>query len=195
MSEPPAPVGLVLAGGDSKRFGADKGNLEIDGQTMVSLAVSRLDSVCSEVAVAGGGRRYPTSVESIEDGPGKGPAAGILGAARAFDGRPLLVLACDLPGVTEPLLSRLHNGSEYDWFLPRHRGGVEPLCARYSPAILELLERQVATGVFALHTLLTADLEIGFLENEELQRLGSPAELFLNVNEPEDLACLTYRCP
>jgi molybdopterin-guanine dinucleotide biosynthesis protein A len=189
MIEPAMPIGVVLAGGASRRFGSDKGSLTIDGRSLTERALAVLSRACDEVAVASRGRQMP-GARLVADGPGSGPAAGILGAANAFPGRSLLVLACDLPAVSEPLLARLLDDRNLDWLLPRHSGRVEPLCARYGPAALAALEEQVATGDFALHHLQAADLRIGYLENEALGRFGTPRELFLNINTPEDLQSL-----
>ena len=187
MDESTGPVGIVLSGGGSRRFGRDKGSLEIDGRSLVDRAFAVLSTVCGEVAVACRGRYRMPGVPVVDDGPGSGPAAGILGAASAFPERSLLVLACDLPAVTEPLLSRLHDDCDLDWFLPRHSGSVEPLCALYGPAALAALEVQVTTGDYALHHLQRANLRIGYLENEALALFGTPQHIFLNINTPEDL--------
>src|SRR5262245_23173248 len=88
----PRPVGVILAGGASTRMGRDKALLEIEGETLLARAARRLGEVCEEVLVADAGR-----FGGIPDGPGRGPAAGLLGAARARPGRALLVLAVDLP--------------------------------------------------------------------------------------------------
>ena len=182
------PVGLVLAGGESRRLGSDKARW--DGAALPARAVEALAAVCAEVAVADRGRGLVPGCPSLVDGPGRGPAAGILGGAAAYPGRPLLVLACDLPRVPAGLLAELANSPEPDWALPRWAGGREPLCALYGPAALAVLAARVAAGRFSLHDL--DDLEGGglavrHLEGEELRRFGDPAEVFLNLNTPEDL--------
>jgi molybdenum cofactor guanylyltransferase len=181
------PVGLVLAGGESRRLGSDKARW--GGAALPARAAGALAAVCAEVAVADRGRGLLPGRPSLADGPGRGPAAGILGGAAAYPGRPLLVLACDLPRVPAGLLAELARSSGIDWALPRWEGGREPLCALYGPAALAVLAARVARGRFALHDL---DLEEGglvvrHLEGEGLQRFGDPAEVFLNLNTPEDL--------
>ncbi|HET9225447.1 MAG TPA: NTP transferase domain-containing protein, partial [Thermoanaerobaculia bacterium] len=74
----PRTIGVVLAGGASSRMGRDKALLEIEGETLVSSAARRLGEVCEEVIVADRGRGLLPG--SVPDGPGQGPAAGILGA-------------------------------------------------------------------------------------------------------------------
>jgi molybdenum cofactor guanylyltransferase len=166
-------------------MGRDKALLEIEGETLVARAARRLAEVCEEVLIADGGRGLGPA--SISDGPGRGPAAGLLGAARARPGRPLLVLAVDLPFVPVSLLEELGR-SETDLAIPRWAGGVEPLCALYGPAALAVLEERVGQGQLDLWSLPEMpELSVRWLGEEELLRFGEPARLFLNLNRPEDL--------
>jgi molybdopterin-guanine dinucleotide biosynthesis protein A len=169
-------------------MGRDKAFLELRGASLPSLAAQRLAAVCSAVAVADRGRGVVPGLLSLPDGPGRGPAAGILGAAQAFPGRPLLVLACDLPRVPVALLAELTRSAGFDWVLPRWSGGVEPLCALYGPAALAVLAARVGRGQLSLHGL-TAEkaLAVRYLEGDLLARYGPPEEVFLNLNAPEDL--------
>lgn len=182
---------MVLAGGGSRRMGRDKATLAFGGESLAGRAAARLARVCREVALADAGRGLLPEYRSLPDGPGRGPAAGILGAARVWPGRPLLVLACDLPAVPEGLLAdlvRSLDAADADWVAPRWQGGVEPLCALYGPAALAALERRVARGLLALHDLaLEADLAVRYLEGDRLAAHGRPEEVFLNLNTPEDL--------
>jgi molybdopterin-guanine dinucleotide biosynthesis protein A len=182
-------VGVVLAGGASRRMGRDKALLAVGGASLPARAAERLAAVCAEVAVADRGRGLLGHLPSLPDGPGHGPAAGILGAAAAYPGRPLLVLACDLPGVPAALLAALAGAAEHDLALPRWRRGVEPLCAFYGPAALAVLGENVGRGLHAPHRL-AADrrLAVRFLEGDLLARFGPPEELFLNLNTPEEMA-------
>jgi molybdopterin-guanine dinucleotide biosynthesis protein A len=184
------PVGIVLAGGASSRMGRDKARLTLPGapagSTLPTLAARRLAEVCAEVAVADGGRGLLPGLPALADGPGRGPAAGILGAAAAYPGRRLLVLACDLPQVPVPLLVELARPMVADWSVPRWQGGVEPLCALYGPAALAALGRRVERGLLALHRLAEEALAVRVLEGDELARFGAPAEMFLNLNSPQD---------
>jgi molybdopterin-guanine dinucleotide biosynthesis protein A len=189
-STPQLPVGLVLAGGASRRMGRDKASLVLGGETLAAAAARRLAAVCAEVAVADRGRATVPGLPSIEDGPGRGPAAGLLGAARRWPGRPLLALACDLPAVPVPLLAALAGlGADADWVVPRWSEGLEPLCALWGPAALAVLAQRVERGLYALHEVAgEPGLHVDFLEGERLAVYGRPEEVFWNVNTPEDLA-------
>jgi molybdenum cofactor guanylyltransferase len=179
-------IGLVLAGGESRRLGGDKARL--DGATLPRLAAERLAAACAEVAMADRGRNLVPGRPSLPDGAGRGPAAGILGGAAAYPGRPLLVLACDLPRVPAGLLAELARSGGCDWAVPRWAGGLEPLCALYGPRALAALAARVAAGRFDLHGLAEeGGLAVRYLEGEELRRFGDPGEVFFNLNTPDDL--------
>ena len=204
----PDTLGVVLAGGASRRMGQDKAALAVDGETLAARAARRLLGVCPRVAIADGGRGLVPGMQSLPDADVAGPAAGILGAARAWPGHALLVLACDLPRVSEALLRELvrrlpvAEGSEAgdasdadnasaaadpDWVVPRWERGLEPLCALYRPAALAALAAAVERGIAAPHRLAeTAGLRVRFLEGERLRRCGQPADLFLNLNTARD---------
>lgn len=190
-------VGVVLAGGRSSRMGRDKATLEVAGRTLAARAYERLGLACGEVMVADGGRGVVPEARSVADGPGRGPAAGLLGAARAVPGRALLALACDVPAVPGALLAALAGSperpgwAEADVLVPRGPRGPEPLVGRYGPRALAALAEQVAAGDYSVRSLFgRGELRVAFVEGEELARFGDPERFLANVNTPEELARL-----
>ena len=119
---------------------------------------------------------------------GQGSVGGIYTAVAAGDD-PVLCVAWDMPFLTVGLLRALVDGAVgYDALLPESDGrrGLEPLCAVYGPACKAAIERQLARGdrrAIGFHP----DVKVGTLSLELVRTFGDPAELFLNVNEPEDL--------
>ncbi|MEM6794021.1 MAG: molybdenum cofactor guanylyltransferase [Acidobacteriota bacterium] len=198
------PVGVALAGGRSRRLGLDKATLPVRelglrrAGDLLDWTLHRLAARCEDVLLAGGDRAPRAGAFSVPDGPGRGPAAGILGAARARPGRRLLVLACDLPRVPVALLDLLieraaRGGdltvpeSPVEGSAPR----LEPLCAVYSPPALDLLEARVSEGAFDLQGLGHAPgLRVQRLKPPDYETLGLPTEIFRNLNRPDDLAAL-----
>ena len=72
--------------------------------------------------------------------------------------------------------------------VPRHAGGLEPLCALYRPPALAALEANVRRGELALHRLDQSGIEVRRLDADSMADLGDPRQLFANVNTPDDLA-------
>lgn len=103
-------LGVVLAGGRSRRFGSDKALALLGGRSLIETAVATLAAWCDEVVVAG---REHGPAPTIADWPkpGCGPLGGIAAglrhaAARGFDE----VLSCGvdshgMPGALPALLS------------------------------------------------------------------------------------------
>lgn len=103
-------LGVVLAGGQSARFGSDKALAELDGHTLLARAVDLLSGWCEYVVVAG---RETAPAPTLPDWPrsAMGPLAGIAAALHhAADEGYLAVLsigvdAPDLPDELPALLS------------------------------------------------------------------------------------------
>lgn len=206
-SLPGVLVGVVLAGGESRRMGRDKALLclpagasseSVPGEPLAAAAARRLGDVVTSVVISDRGRALLPGFRSIEDAgssaaPVKGPAAGLLGAARQFPGHALLVLACDLPAVPTSLLAMIAAvAPEADLVVPRHGAGqLEPLCARWGPAALDRLAGRAREGRFALHPVAsTGGLSTHFIDERALRTIGDPATMLRNVNSPEDLDAL-----
>jgi len=102
-------LGVVLAGGQARRFGGDKALATLAGIALLDHAVQALRPVTEDIAIVG--RDSPTYV-SIDDwpAPGLGPLGGLCGALRhardrQFDA--ILTLPCDTPSLPAGLLSDL----------------------------------------------------------------------------------------
>ena len=104
-----APLGAVLCGGASRRMGADKAMIRVDGVAMARrVADALLDAGCSPVIAVGGdaaelGRLGLVGVD--DEFPGEGPLGGVLTALSL--GAPAVVLACDLPNIRAATVSAL----------------------------------------------------------------------------------------
>lgn len=120
-----------------------------------------------------------------DDNTASHPAAGIIAALRAAEGRPVVVLACDMPFVP-PELVELLAGLEGGVAIPRVGGRLEPLLARYAPSAIPVLNRAVARGD-ALRAAVAA-LDPLIVEEAELTRFGEPAGMTSNVNDRAELA-------
>jgi molybdopterin-guanine dinucleotide biosynthesis protein A len=131
-----------------------------------------------------------------DDVPGEGPLGGLLTALRAAGDRDALVLAGDMPFVSQAFLRHLvfsadlHRRS-FDIIVPRWGPYLEPLHAIYSPSCLgRLRELRTLHGTLSGRrvTDLFTDLRVTEIMETEIRLFGDPRTLFLNLNTPEDLA-------
>ena len=96
---------FVLAGGRSRRMGSDKAFLQFEGRTLLAQALDLLRALTPEVRIVGPAAKFATYGRVIEDVyPGHGPLAGIHAALSASTTELNLILAVDLPFVSESLL-------------------------------------------------------------------------------------------
>lgn len=99
----PRLLGVVLAGGASRRFGGVKAEARLGEFTLAERALRTLQPFCGEL-------RRSASDDLPDLRPGEGPLAGIEAAlthARATGAPGVVVLACDLPAIHTATLLRL----------------------------------------------------------------------------------------
>jgi len=144
-----AVAGLLLTGGRSSRLGTDKALLRRPGETtpLAQVLAGRLSAAASPVCEVGPGR---TALPQVTGDPGEGPLTAVVAGRRALralghDG-PVLVLATDLPNVSEELLAWIAGRPEAGSVVPVVAGRPQPLCARWSVADLDRAEALAAGG-------------------------------------------------
>jgi len=166
-------LGVVLAGGQSTRFGSDKALAELGGHTLLARAVDTLAGWCEHVVVAG---RETAPAPTLPDWPhaDMGPLGGIaagLHHARDEGYESVLTLGVDSLGLPENLPELLSPGPAY----------VE------SQPVVGLWP---AGAVDAIETLLLAEGKHSMLAFAEA--IGATAVKIsakpANINTPADLA-------
>jgi molybdopterin-guanine dinucleotide biosynthesis protein MobB len=134
--------GLVLVGGKSQRMGQDKAALDYHGHSQALHTVELLQPYCSDVLLSC--RAEQDLPNDVCDLPrladrfvGFGPMGGILSAQELDRTATWLVLAVDLPFVSDATLAALAEQRNpfkaATAFISTHDGFPEPLCAAYEP--------------------------------------------------------------
>lgn len=190
MGRTSAPAGAVLAGGAGRRIGGQKAIVELHGRPLLSYPVAALLTALDEVAVvAKPGTELPELPGVpvwIEPPRPRHPLAGVVHALERARGRPVIVVAGDLPFADVALLRRLAGADAHGRpaVVPRAGGRLQPLLARYEPAALAPLGLVLRGGALGSLTAIVAALDPHVLEIEDERP-------FFNVNLPEDLLTAT----
>lgn len=183
-------TGLILAGGYSRRFGADKAHFSVGGRTMIEIVADAVASVCDSVFVSLGVDTaafelpgHPTAKQVRDRFERAGPLAGIHAGFEAADTSWMLVVACDMPfmstGALQMLLERRTSASQV--VVAADSGGrLHPLCACYRRDTLPLMLNQLTSGHRSLHNFLDR------IDQTVIVRL--PDRALRNINAPSDLA-------
>lgn len=202
---------VILAGGRSSRLGQDKVFLEIAGRPPLLRALDATHGLDVVVAVR---KVSPframleaNSWESVADNrevgatmflegrtlrivpdpkPDWGPVAGLASGLAAAQGRLVLVLAGDLPFVTEVFVDQIFNmlaaDRELDAVVPFVNGHFQPLCAAYRRTVRETAEALLAESLSGGESMSMMHL----LEQVKVRKVGSNA-----FSDVIDLATLT----
>ncbi len=193
----------ILAGGRATRYdGRDKGALIVDGRSIRERQIAELSTIAGEIFLVGlprrsegakaGGDNTPGGLRHISDRiPGGGPLGGLYSALVEATGDVTIVVACDMPFLSAPLLRHLAACTrDADAAVPRTSGGYHPLCAAYTRACVEPAARRLADGRLKM-TDLFDDVRVRAVADEELAAFGDVARLLANVNSPDDYRELT----
>jgi molybdopterin-guanine dinucleotide biosynthesis protein A len=185
---------VILAGGQSRRMGANKALLDIGGRPLIQILVGRIRPLT--------GRIYISSNDCLSyqflDIPvipdlfaGHGPLAGFHSAMARKLSSLYVMLACDLPNLQTPFLANLVEMAEgFDAAIPRTGDGLpHPLCAVYRDTCLPSVERALRRGANkVIESFLNDSLSVRFVGPDE----GKFKDTDLaNINTPEDLQKLS----
>lgn len=186
--------GIIVCGGQSRRMGSDKAQLEILGRTMLQRAIDWLQPLCSPLLLACGPvERYAeVGLPMVLDSePNSGPVAGIIAGLEAIPTTHALVVACDMPFLSEAIGSALlerASAERLDVCLLASERGLEPLCGVYSAECASYMRAASAAGrrkVTAFLAEAENELRVGHVELSELMPELDRACLS-NVNTRED---------
>jgi len=171
-------------------MGADKAFLEFEGRTLLARALDVARSVTAEVNIIGDPTKFAAFAPVVEDiFPSCGPLGGIHAALRSSSADLNLVLAVDMPFVTVDLLGYLverARSSSATVTVP-HCGGNQPLCAVYRRSFADSAQLALNQGRYKIDALFAIE-STQVIREDELKGKGFSAEMFRNLNTPEELA-------
>jgi len=180
---------FVLAGGKSSRMGSDKAFLRLGDETLLSRALKVAGTVAEEVRIVGDAKKFAPFGRVVEDVyHDRGPLGGIHAALSSSSTELNLMLAVDLPFVDPKFLEYLllrarESGAMVT--LARAGGGLQPLCAAYQEAFAEVADESLRNGKNKIDSLF-ARVQTCVIEEGELVRGGFSAEMFRNLNRPQE---------
>lgn len=160
------PLGAVLAGGRSRRFGAPKERALFLGEPLGRRTAATLEPICFRVVLVGGtpALEEPGMPPRIQDlVEGAGPLGGLhaaLTAAADAGSDAVLLVACDMPLLSPRMVEQvlcLGRSAGRPAAAPAPAPNRwHPLCGWYSVACLPTVEERLAGSDRSLHGLLTA---------------------------------------
>lgn len=181
-------TGAILCGGKSRRMGRPKAGIVLaDGRTMIERVFDALGAVCREVVLVGAGDDVPPRLSRLVRIADRIADIGPLGGLEALLASGLdseyLVAPCDLVEARPELFQLLlQPGLKPPVVLAwPDKAHPEPLIARYSTDVYELVQEMIREGHLAMRQL---------VRRSGAAIIPVPAELgfaLRNANTPDDL--------
>lgn len=194
-------TGVILAGGRSSRFGANKSLALYRGKPLISHVAESLERIFPELLLI---TNEPETFAFLgwpmtgDYYPDCGPLAGIHAALKTIETEQAFLIGCDMPLIRPAFITALCSlPGDWEAVLPWHQSGPEPLHAVYRKSVHAFLENQLAQGNYKLIEILRA-LRLRIVETEEIKALGGDPSVFYNINQKKDLEQLSttdYREP
>lgn len=187
-------AGILLTGGQSRRFGSPKGLVSIGDSTLAQHTGTVMEHVCNVVIEVGAG--ISDVALKLSDEPRQGPLNALVRAWHGLIGFWqdvwILGLACDLPLVDEVVLRSLLRYESPLSVVPLVMGRPQYLCARWTPERLRKFEYAVLAGDRSFAHALTGAKDVAYVPAPTLFGSGgdmtiSPDWLFSDIDTPGDL--------
>jgi molybdopterin-guanine dinucleotide biosynthesis protein A len=191
-SKTPAFSISLSAGGKSSRMGRDKGLLSFMGKPLYVYILDQLRGASDDIfLIANDEQGYwqsetPVFADKIAD---IGALGGIYSALSYAQNDVCLVLACDMPFISLPIIDQLRAAvSNFDVAIPQLGSGLlEPFRAIYRKTCLPIIAKAIKDGERKA-TAFLPKVKTTFLPAEILTQLDPNLESFLNINTPAELA-------
>lgn len=175
--------GLILAGGQSSRFGSDKATYKHEGRRLVDWVADQMRPLVSKLIVSS---RHPKAdldqaIYVYDRVQNRGPLEGLVTGLLASQKEWILVCPVDMPFVTEVffgklLSSRAENVQAVVATDPS--GSLHPLCGVFHSSIVTTIEKAINEENFRVMTWLES-LRYATVEGDAdcLQNLNNPLQL------------------
>ncbi|WP_159439893.1 molybdenum cofactor guanylyltransferase [Bacillus sinesaloumensis] len=193
----PKVTGIVLAGGESRRFGSHKAFAKLHDREFYDYAIDALDKNVSQLYLVSHpdleeefqNRTTAIIVQDLPEFRGDGPLAGIYTVMQKTMSDWFVVLPCDTPFVTNNLIKQLisfTNDKNIDAIVPVINERKQPLIAVYHSRVSEKIEKMLMDKNLKMSSLL-AECNVKYVTNQELQFQDMEFENINNISEYEKL--------
>lgn len=153
--------GIILAGGKATRLnGIPKGLIQLNGMPILENQVNLLKKFCHQIIIVSNDSSYhylqsDTIVVISDLIKDIGPLGGLYTGLSFTNKEKNIVLACDMPYVSEDVMHFLISYQEKgEVIVPKLQEDIHPLCGIYSINILPIIQQQIEKNNFKLKHLL-----------------------------------------
>lgn len=176
---------IVLSGGTSSRFGADKSQAILGHQKLIHHILAGIPKEFEIIIVGADPLFTPASYRCVQESPaGGGPVAGIAAALELCESEIVGVLATDMPFAGAHMIHLLSAMTSYDdaIMFVDSKGFKQPLAALYRREALENALSTIGNSHGASMRTLISHLKI-----HEVQMSPEIEKAMIDIDTPHDL--------
>ncbi len=190
--------GVILSGGESRRFGAHKAFALYKGVSFWEHSFNALEGVTDTQIIVS----HPALVERfktitnlsvIEDDQrmqGNGPMAGIYSAMNQVNAKWYVVLSCDIPAIQKQVITELLAlmSDTVEAIIPVIEGRFQPLVGLYHHSTFPKIKELLHNGNYRLMSLLE-QINVQYVNENDL---NVDPKVFRNINDLDAFTELTH---
>lgn len=190
----PIKQAVILAGGQSRRFGSDKIWAQIDGVPLIKILIHTLQQCGFTVTLSGPHEKLQAlGLQVIADErPLEGPLAALATIFKNVHAEKILLVACDMPLIAPDVIEHLwHTGGDADMAVLEGKNGFSPLPGVYDRHTQDKIAQLLKEGRRDLMSLWTTGLLVKTVNRKTMSTLDKNEKSLCNINLPSDLENLT----
>lgn len=185
------PSLIILAGGQSKRFGSNKALFEVNGKKIIEFIIDEISPICKEVIISSNSDDFRfTKLRIIKDQyKNIGPIAGIYSGLIASKTEQNIMVSCDTPLISRRLCEYLLEVSEESSVsvtVPTYKTQIEPLIGVYNKTVSKELLKAIDLHQYAPIDIIQQIPDVKYVEINTSLPFYHPS-LFQNLNRQDDI--------
>jgi molybdenum cofactor guanylyltransferase len=185
--------GVILAGGDNKRFGGiTKSNIVVGGESIISGIINIIRDLFDEIIIVTNNPEefvdYAQYLIVRDQFLKAGPLGGVHAALRSASCEAIFAFAGDMPFLKKEFIEEqinIFNNEEYDILVPKIGRNIEPLHAIYRKTLLDDIEKFLTENKNRSLRDFIFEMKTGYFL---IQESDESKKAFTNINSPEDIA-------
>lgn len=192
---------IILAGGESRRFGRPKAFAEVEGQMFYQRIIKVLEStnMFNDILISTNNQLknqfdHTNVVVDTEEHKGKGPLAGIFTAMQQYPDEELFfVVSVDTPMISERAINQLYQfmvshliDDQIDIATVKASGRYIPTIGFYRPKTKAVIEDILESDDYSFKQLYN-QMNIDWIKVEDIK---APSYWYYNINSQQDLDTL-----
>lgn len=188
---------IILSGGESRRFGQDKGLYQVFQKPLISFIIDKVEPFIDELLIVTKRRsapayssQFPSARIIVDEYNTRGTLIGVATGLKHAHGTYSYILPSDTPLLSPKVLAILFDSSnDHDAVIPRWPSGyLEPLQAIYrtqttaQAALLSIQEKN-----FRLRNMISYINDVKYISTLTLVQHDPKLRTFYNINQLSDL--------